>query len=212
MHRMRLIAAAVTATAILSGVAMADDQAKPRTPPRAPTASAPAKPTQGAQPRAQAPRRTPSGRANAQASRWAVPRTPSRPAIAVPYYPYRYGGTRFSLGFYYGVPLVYPDYGYWWYDGYPSPQYPPYYTWGASGVTFGSVRLDIPQKDASVYVDGYFAGVVDDFDGVFNSLDLPVGPHRIEIRAPGYETLTFDVYVQPNHTIRCRGTLTPKQT
>jgi hypothetical protein len=212
MYSIRPVAAAIITTVMLSCVASAQDQATPRTPPRTPTASAPASTKQGAQPRAQAPPRTPSRRSKPQASRGAVPRTPSGPSIVAPYYqPYRYGGARFSLGFYYGVPYFYPDYGYWYYS-YPYPQYPPYYAWREPGVAFGSVRLDIPQKEASVVVDGYLVGDVGDFASVFNALDLPAGPHHIEVRAPGHETLAIDVYVRPHHTITYRGTLTPNQT
>jgi hypothetical protein len=208
MNRIGLIAATIVATVLLGDVAIARDQATPRTPSRTPSASAPAKATQGAQPRAQAPPRTPC-RANGQVTRRAAPRTPSRPTIVVPYYrPYRYDGTPFSLGFYYGVPYYYRDYDYWFY-GYPYSQYPPSYEWREPVVAFGSVRLDIPQKQATVYVDRYFAGVVDDFDDVFDTLNLPAGPHRIEVRAPGYETLVMEIYVQPNHTIEYHGTLKP---
>jgi len=49
---------------------------------------------------------------------------------------------------------------------------------------------------------------VDDFDGVFQRLRLEPGPHRIEISADGYETLTFDVQAQPDQTITYKGTLT----
>jgi hypothetical protein len=71
------------------------------------------------------------------------------------------------------------------------------------------VRLNIPQRDAQVYVDGYYAGIVDDFDGVFQHLDLTAGPHRIEVRAPGYEPLTVDVNVEPGRTITYQGDMQP---
>ncbi len=35
-----------------------------------------------------------------------------------------------------------------------------------------------------MYVDGYYVGRVDDFDGLFQRLHLASGPHRLEIRAP----------------------------
>ena len=58
-----------------------------------------------------------------------------------------------------------------------------------------------------MFVDGYYAGIVDDFDGAFQSLDLESRGYRIEIRAPGYETLGFDVHVQPGRKTTYRGTL-----
>jgi hypothetical protein len=51
-----------------------------------------------------------------------------------------------------------------------------------------------------VFVDGEFAGIVDDFGGRTARM-LTAGPHRVEIRAEGYETFTFDVRVPENDTV-----------
>jgi len=59
-----------------------------------------------------------------------------------------------------------------------------------------------------VFVDGYYAGIVDDFNGHFQRLKLTPGPHHIAVRAPGYETLEFDVDIQPHHTTEYHGALT----
>ncbi len=67
--------------------------------------------------------------------------------------------------------------------------------------SYGDVRLKVSPRDAAVYVDGYYAGIVDDFDGFFQRLTLEVGPHEIEIVAPGLEAQVFDVYVNPTRTI-----------
>ena len=71
----------------------------------------------------------------------------------------------------------------------------------------GELRLKIKPRDAQVFVDGYYVGIVDDFDGVFQRLHLPSGPHRIEVRAPGYETLTFDVQIRFDETTKFEGDL-----
>ena len=76
----------------------------------------------------------------------------------------------------------------------------------ANGPT-GGLRLKVEPKDAEVYVDGYYAGIVDDFDGLFQHLTLVPGPHRVEVRAPGYLTLVFDVSIQAHHTTEYRGAL-----
>ncbi len=73
----------------------------------------------------------------------------------------------------------------------------------------GALKLKVEPKDAEVYVDGYSMGTVDDFDGTFQRMALQVGPHRVEIRAPGYQTITFDVRIEPNDTITYRGQLQP---
>jgi hypothetical protein len=64
-------------------------------------------------------------------------------------------------------------------------------------------------KQAEVFVDGYFAGIVDDFDGAFQQLNLDVGPHRIEVRHPGHEVLAFEIRTQPDEKITYKGKLKP---
>jgi hypothetical protein len=150
----------------------------------------------------------------------------------VPYYrTYRPG---FNLGFFYGRPgffgsyvygspfygygypaYGYPAYGYGYPYGYPGYGYGGYYApygygyGGYSGQPYGGLRIDIPEREAEVYVDGYFAGVVDDFDGRLQQANLEAGPHRIEVRLPGFETLAFDVRIEPGRTITYRGGLRP---
>ena len=72
---------------------------------------------------------------------------------------------------------------------------------------YGGVRLQVSPRGAAVYVDGYYVGTVDDFDGLFERVSLEPGPHHIEIQAPGFETAAFDVNVLPNQTIEYRGDL-----
>src|SRR3954463_15414026 len=42
-----------------------------------------------------------------------------------------------------------------------------------------ALRLIVKPNDAKVYVDGYYAGIVDDFDGVFQRLHVPAGQHEV---------------------------------
>ncbi len=58
-----------------------------------------------------------------------------------------------------------------------------------------------------MFVDGYYAGIVDDFDGHFQKLDLIPGPHHVEVRRPGYDPLVFDIVTQAHHKETYRGTL-----
>jgi hypothetical protein len=60
-----------------------------------------------------------------------------------------------------------------------------------------------------VFVDGTYAGVVDDFNGHFQHLDLTPGGHRIDVRQPGFQPLTFQVYIQPGHTTDYKAALEP---
>lgn len=109
------------------------------------------------------------------------------------FYPWAYGGLGF--GGYYG-----------YYGGYDDPWFGGYSSYSSS-IADGALRIKVKPREASVYVDGYFAGQVDDFDGVFQRLHLGPGPHRIEIREPKYETLSFDVQIDPDHTVTYRGEL-----
>jgi hypothetical protein len=123
-----------------------------------------------------------------------------RPQIVavVPHRPY---APRYRANFYYRYP-AYSRYGY----GYPPP--PGYYAF-VPGQRYGGVRIDLPQRDAQVYVGGYFVGIVDQFDGLFQQLNLEPGPHRIEVRADGYEPIVFDVRVEPGRTITYRASMRP---
>lgn len=129
------------------------------------------------------------------------------PAVYNYYYPnryydrgrsYPYGYNSFGFGYLYYDPYrsggVYP-YG----PGYPSRSY--------NSFDIGELRLDVSPRDGQVYVDGYYAGTVDDFDGAFQALKLESGAYRLEIIAPGYDTLGFDVRINPGQKIRYRGDL-----
>ena len=41
-----------------------------------------------------------------------------------------------------------------------------------------------------MFVDGYYAGVVDDFDGLLQRLNIEAGPYRIEVRASRFGEAT----------------------
>jgi hypothetical protein len=73
----------------------------------------------------------------------------------------------------------------------------------------GGIKLKVKPVTAEVWVDGYFQGIVDDFDGMFQYLNLPVGQHRVEVKANGYQTLTFDTSIQQRDVISYRGELQP---
>jgi hypothetical protein len=133
-----------------------------------------------------------------------------RPGLGIGIYigsPYRYAYPSFGPR-YYARP--YPYYGYYGY-GAPYPYAHPYpshagiYAAPPRGALYGGVRLEVEPRDAAVYVDGYYAGIVDDFDGAWQRVALEPGPHRFEIVAPGFETLTFEVNVRPGETVRYRG-------
>lgn len=86
------------------------------------------------------------------------------------------------------------------------PMYPGYPTW-RWGAPESDLRIDVTPKEASVYVDGYLAGSVDDFDGAFQRLHVPPGDHDIVVYLEGYRTLRQRLYLTPNRTRRIAGTL-----
>jgi hypothetical protein len=85
-----------------------------------------------------------------------------------------------------------------------------YSNYGTYGYPTGELRLQVKPRHAQVFVDGYYAGTVDDFDGIFQSLRLEDGDYRIEIVLPGYEPLDFDVRIFPGEKVTYRGDLIPE--
>ncbi len=71
----------------------------------------------------------------------------------------------------------------------------------------GGVSVDIAPASAQIYVDGVFAGIVEDFDGASEPLLLAPGTHYLEIRLAGYRTVTVDVTIAPGEITPYQGTL-----
>ena len=94
-----------------------------------------------------------------------------------------------------------------WYTLTPSGAYqlalPP-----RDGTPAGGLQLDVDPRRAQVYVDGLYAGLVDEFSGYYHHLDLPSGLHLIEIFEPGYQPLILEIVVPPGRTTTYRGALT----
>jgi hypothetical protein len=74
---------------------------------------------------------------------------------------------------------------------------------------YGGVSLELTPSDADVFVDGQYAGRVEDFDGTTQPLTLATGGHEIEVQASGYEPMTIHVEIQPGQIIPYRGDLRP---
>jgi hypothetical protein len=116
-----------------------------------------------------------------------------RVLTVVPYRPYVYR-PHLGLGVYYGS------------GGYPYGYTPRGYYDPIPGRLYGGLRITDAPREAQVFADGYYVGIVNDFDGVFQHLNLEAGPHRIEIRMPGFnDAVVFDVDIQPGRTITYRA-------
>ncbi len=114
------------------------------------------------------------------------------------YYP-GYGGYWWPYG-YYGW---YGGFGYggWGYPGYGGGAV--YYSGGSGSSREGaSLRVLVDPAEARVYVDGYYAGVVDDFDGLLQRLHLSPGRHDVTLKLEGYKTHRLRVYVGPDATLK----------
>lgn len=137
-----------------------------------------------------------------------------------PFYGYGYG-SRYGYYGYYGP--WFAGYGFglgYFYDPWGYSYYSPYdYGYGYSSYGYGrsrydgygrrrdvgQLRLKVKPEHGQVYVDGYYVGDVDSFDGVFQRLTIEGGAHRVEVRAAGYETVVFDVMVTPGETVTYKG-------
>jgi PEGA domain len=70
-----------------------------------------------------------------------------------------------------------------------------------------ALRVIVKPNDAKVYVDGYYAGIVDDFDGVFQRLRLPAGQHDVVLYLDGYRKVHQKIYLTPDSTYKLRYTM-----
>jgi hypothetical protein len=119
------------------------------------------------------------------------------------YYPYAYGYGPAGRGHFY-FDLSYNSYIWHPYDVYR------YGSYGTYGYPVGELRLKVHPTDAQVFIDGYYAGRVDDFDGVFQSLRLEQGEYQVEIVLPGFEPLAFNVRIVPGEKTTYEGDLIPE--
>jgi PEGA domain len=111
------------------------------------------------------------------------------------YYPWYYGS--FYDPFFFGSPYYYGQY-----------PYPPYYgRWGYDYT--GSARLQVTPKNTQVYADGYFVGVVDNFDGSLQRLNLEAGQHELQLYLEGYQTFTQKVLFVRGRTLRIAHAMQP---
>jgi hypothetical protein len=118
----------------------------------------------------------------------AQPRDPQPPAHAV-----TLRGHVFIGGYFYDP----------WFGPYPwwPPVVYPYRYYPAYGHR-ADVRLLVKPRETHVYVDGFYAGIVDEFDGFFERLPLPPGGHEIALYLPGYRSVVHRIYLGPGTTFK----------
>ncbi len=134
------------------------------------------------------------------------------------YFSHSVQGPQFGFGFgyryrpYYYRPYVRRGSRYLYYyrpvyaRAYPLPTYAPYQTYSYGS---GAIRTLVKPKRAEVYVDNYYAGIVDDFDGAFQKLYLAPGEHVIELRLEGHRAFEQRILVSPSHTQKIHHEMVP---
>jgi len=142
-----------------------------------------------------------------------------------------HGGTHVSVGvgFGYGHPVYAAPYfynPYWWgfyggfyggFWGYPyfAAAYGPYPYYGYPGYGYGyydpsaDLRVQVTPRTAEVYVDGYLIGTVDDFDGVFQRVHMPLGEHEVTVYSPGFRSVAQRMLFRPFESYKIKDTLQP---
>jgi len=123
------------------------------------------------------------------------PPSPSGRAVRVP----AVRGQFVFIGGYFYDPFFGP-YPWWPRTAYPYWYFPIY-------DHRAEVRLLVKPEDAAVYVDGFYSGIVDDFNGVFQGLPLPPGGHEITLYLEGYRTVRRNLYLRPASTLKLRETM-----
>jgi hypothetical protein len=133
-------------------------------------------------------------------------------ADAQPYRGRGHFGARVFVGGYYDPffysPFFYAPYG-WGPYAYAPYAYGAYAPYGFRREPTGEARIQVTPKQAEVFVDGYRAGIVDDFDGAFQRLHVTPGGHEITLFLPGYRTVTERVYFGEGSTVKIRETMVP---
>ena len=120
----------------------------------------------------------------------------------VAYAQHHHGGPHHSavfVGGYFYNPFFGP-YPWWPSYAYPYVYYPVY-------DTRAELRLLVTPKEANVYIDGFYSGVVDDFDGFFQRLPVPPGAHEVVLYLQGYRTVHQTVYATSGPTYKLTYTM-----
>jgi hypothetical protein len=81
--------------------------------------------------------------------------------------------------------------------GYPYPAY-------RYAAPDAAMKFDVKPKETMVYLDGFYAGIVDDFDGAFQRLRTSPGGHQVTLYLDGYRTYSERVYLSVDNTLKVR--------
>ena len=107
----------------------------------------------------------------------------------------------------YYSPLFYDP---WFFDGWYGAPFGYGYPVAADAFApTSSLRVQVEPRQTEVFVDGYYAGPADEFDGTFQRLRVAAGEHDIELYLQGYKSVHQKILLQPDATFRLRHTMLP---
>jgi len=126
--------------------------------------------------------------------------------------------------FTWAYPFYYPPYPSYYYpyaDPYPYAYAPGYSVAppvdetpnaavGSTGVlpdqsNLGGLSFQITPSEAQIFIDGNYVGTVGQFTPSTQPLGVPAGRHHVEVRNPGYQTMSFDVDIVAGEVIPYQG-------
>lgn len=76
--------------------------------------------------------------------------------------------------------------------------------WILLALIYGAIDCDVMPEEASIYIDGKYIGIADQFDGWPRYLYIQEGRYNITFSLEGYESLSMNVEVVPNRIIRIK--------
>ena len=74
-------------------------------------------------------------------------------------------------------------------------------------ANMGGLSFQITPADAQVLIDGRALGTAGQFTSTSQPLGVPAGRHHVEVRASGYQTMTFDVDIVAGQVLPFQGTM-----
>ena len=139
-----------------------------------------------------------------------------------PYYAF-HPNVSIGFGLWAGYPFAYPyafyNPYYYSYPYYSNNRYPPTYGSVSADVyasrsgavldqtNMGGLSFEITPNDAELFVDNVDVGTVGEFTPTTQPLGMAAGRHHVEIRAVGYQTISFDVDITAGQVLPYQGSL-----
>ncbi|MET0213711.1 MAG: PEGA domain-containing protein [Vicinamibacterales bacterium] len=69
------------------------------------------------------------------------------------------------------------------------------------------MSFEVTPSNAELFLDNMGVGTVGDFTPTTQPLGVEAGHHHVEIRAPGYQTMSFDVDITAGQVTPYQGSL-----